>query len=173
MEEQSDPVKRGRGRPRKNPLPAETPAVAVVAETPKPKKRIAVSRPKSTVSFVLILVLIAALASSAYFYKQYRDTQNKLKNPTAAAQNESAALVAKVGKLIELPTAETPTVATVSDVNKLSGQTFFSSAKNGDKVLIYSQAKKAVLYRPSTNKIINVAPLNVGSGTTQGTTPAQ
>ncbi len=62
---------------------------------------------------------------------------------------------------MELPSGETPTVAAVSDVSKLQGQQFFVNAKNGDQVLIYSNAKKAILYRPSTNKIIEVGPVNL------------
>lgn len=49
---------------------------------------------------------------------------------------------------------ETPTIATVSDITKLQGQPFFAKAQNGDKVYVYSNAKKAILYRPSENKII-------------------
>ncbi|HZP55482.1 MAG TPA: hypothetical protein VFB03_01790, partial [Candidatus Saccharimonadales bacterium] len=92
-----------------------------------------------------------------------RDSQNKLNHPDQLAKSQTQQLVLQVSKLAELPTGEDPTVATVSDVSKLSGQTFFANAQNGDKVLIYTKAKKAYLYRPSTNKLINVAPLNVNS----------
>ena len=61
--------------------------------------------------------------------------------------------------------------ATVSDPSALAGQSFFTSAQKGDKVLIYSQAKEAILYSVSMNKIINVAPLNTGD-TTATTTPS-
>ena len=86
-----------------------------------------------------------------------------LQNPKASATAEAAALVDKVGKLIQLPTTETPTIATVSDVSKLEGQAFFINAKNGDKVLIFAQTKEAILYRESINKIIQVAPVNLGA----------
>jgi hypothetical protein len=80
-------------------------------------------------------------------------------------------LVAAVSKLIVLPASEQPTIATVADLSKLQGQPFFANAQVGDKVLIYSQAGKAILYRPSENKIIELAPLDVSASATS--TPAQ
>lgn len=76
-------------------------------------------------------------------------------------EKESLAIVAKVGKLISLPKGEEPTVATVTDKEKLSDQPFFKDAENGDKVLIYKQSSKAILYRPSTNKVIDVTSVNI------------
>ena len=64
-----------------------------------------------------------------------------------------------------LPKDETPTLATVSDPEKLKDQRFFVNAVKGDKVLVYSLAKKAILYSPSLDKIIEVAPVNVGGET--------
>lgn len=72
---------------------------------------------------------------------------------------ETKLLLEKIGMLYDLPTGETPTIATVSDKSKLQKQAFFAKAENGDKVLIYTDAKKAILYRPSLNKIMEVASL--------------
>ncbi len=116
--------------------------------------------------FWLIVVVVAAAAVSSFFYMRYQDAQrkvNQLSNPQEAAKIETQQLVDKVNKLAQLPSGETPTVATVSDVSKLKEQTFFADAQNGDKAIIYTQAKKAVLYRPSTGKIINIAPINIGA----------
>ena len=109
----------------------------------------------------IVLVVLAALAISGYFYYQYQNTKKQLDVNPATGVPQVNDLVEKVGKLMELPNGETPTVAAVSDVSKLHGQTFFAHAQNGDQVLIYSQAKKAILYRPSTNKIIEVGPVNL------------
>ena len=68
-----------------------------------------------------------------------------------------------------IPTGEEPTIATVSDPAALKNQSFFSSSAKGDKVLIFTQAGKAVLYRPSINKIVEVAPINKNDQ--QNTTP--
>lgn len=67
----------------------------------------------------------------------------------------------EVGKIIELPEDETPTVATVTDLEKVKEQAFFRNAQNGDKVLIFTNAKKAFLYRPSANMIIEVGVINI------------
>ena len=66
----------------------------------------------------------------------------------------------KVRQLMELPISETPSVITVSNKEKLAGQLFFLNAENGDKVLIFPKSGKSILYRPSSNKIIEVAVVN-------------
>jgi prepilin signal peptidase PulO-like enzyme (type II secretory pathway) len=78
-----------------------------------------------------------------------------------SAQSELTTLISKVGKLIVLPSDELPTVTTVSDAAKLNSQPFFKNAKNNDKLLVYSNSKWAVLYRPSENRIIEVGSFSV------------
>lgn len=100
---------------------------------------------------ILAIIVVAGLGGAGYFY-----SQSQSKKP----QDELTQIIKKVGELVELPAGEAPTLATVSDVSKLASQTFFQRAQNGDKVLIYTNAKKAYLYRPSTNKIIEIGPIN-------------
>ncbi|MCL5435137.1 MAG: hypothetical protein M1405_01990 [Patescibacteria group bacterium] len=116
----------------------------------------------SKLGWTIIIVVILAIAAvpSYYFYNQYQKNQS-LQNPNEAANIQAQKLIDKVGALIELPQNEQPQIATVSDKTKLSGQAFFARAENGDKVLIFSATKKAILYRPSTNKIIEVSVLNI------------
>ena len=122
----------------------------------------------SKVFFPAIAVIAIILAG--YFYVQLSKLQ---RNPQEVAQQEVSDLVSKVSKLLVLPAGETPTVATVSDPSALKDQPFFALAVKGDKVLIYAQAKKAILYSVSLNKIIDIAPLNIGSqqAVTPPTTP--
>lgn len=113
---------------------------------------------------ILLLLLIASLATGVGMYLKYREAKRQialLQNPGEAAKFENQKVIDAVGKLITLPTDETPSIATVTDAAKLKSQSFFQNAQNGDKVLIYSQAKKAILYRPSTNKIIEVGAINL------------
>ncbi len=98
---------------------------------------------------ILGLIIVLVVAGPFIFYE-------KQKTSVSPSNTSAADLSTRVGKLIELP-SETPKIATVSDVNKLKNQPFFVHAQNGDKVLIYQNAKKAILYRPSINKIIEVA----------------
>lgn len=93
---------------------------------------------------------------------KFQESRSK-QNTVLGAQVQADKTVVQVGKLMELPTGEIPTIATVSDVNKLKNQPFFSKARNDDKVLVFTQAKEAILYRPSINKIIEVASINLQS----------
>ena len=106
----------------------------------------------------LTIVLVTAIGIAIYFYLQYQKTQDQLNKTTQS--NVQAALIGEVGKLIVLPTSEQPTIATVSDVNRLKGQSFFAHARNGDKVLIYTKAQEAILYDPQANKIYHPPQLN-------------
>ncbi|MBP7006510.1 MAG: hypothetical protein QG644_435 [Patescibacteria group bacterium] len=108
---------------------------------------------------ILVLLVVVLGATTFYFYKNsklYKVDQN------VADQAEAKALMEKVGKLIVLPEGEVPTIATVTDPEALKDQAFFSDAKQGDKVLIFNNAKKAILYNPTLNKIVTIAPINIG-----------
>lgn len=126
----------------------------------------------NTQTLVIIGVVILALIPSIYFYIQFKSAQTRISNPSQFASEDAKNLVATVSKLMTLPTEETPTVATVNDKEKLKNQPFFAKSENGDKVLIYTNAKKAILFRPSINKIIDVAPVNIGPAASASATPA-
>jgi len=121
------------------------------------------------------LVVAAIAAGGVYLIAQKRPSLIGLPKNGVEVQAETDALVAEVGKLIALPTDEKPTVATITDIDKIKDQPFFKNAKNGDKVLIYTTANKAILYRPSERRIIEVGAVNIGGGvqpTTGSPTPA-
>ena len=128
---------------------------------------------KKTVAILIIIILLVALLPSLYFYQQYKNEKEKSKSGSRLAKDEVQSLVKKVASHIELPKDEEPTVATVSDKTRLAQQPFFVNSEDGDKVLIYVKGRKAILYRPSTNKIIEVGPINVGTGEAElKTTPS-
>ena len=113
-------------------------------------------RPKRNwlrVAFISIGLLIVLVIGLGLFLTHRYKTNT---SPQAQVQT----LVSEVGKLMQLPTNEQPTIATVSNQATVSKQAFFINAKDGDKVLLYSKNKLAILYRPGNNKIINVGPIN-------------
>lgn len=150
--------------------PEAKPAVAGKSEKPEPATKPALSpkkpkKPKNIwkiIAIVILALLVVGLAGwGVYSYTELE----KLRSPEYTeqqAQQESKALVDKVSKLIELPDEE-PVVATVSDKEKLADQPFFAKAENGDKVLIFSESSMAIIYRESTDKIINSGPIAISS----------
>lgn len=108
-----------------------------------------------SVAVVLAVLLCLAVGIAGYFYYQYKHTAS------ANEAKEIAALIKTIGTFMELPVEEIPTLATVTDKTKLAGQPFFQKAENGDKVLIYTDSGRAILYRPSTKKIVDVTTVNV------------
>ncbi|MBP9817868.1 hypothetical protein KBC75_03920 [Candidatus Shapirobacteria bacterium] len=92
---------------------------------------------------VIVLVIILVFMVGVIFYKKNKNKENVWQ---------------EVSKLMVLP-SETPRIGEVTDKTKLIGQKFFEQSEDGDKVLIFDKALKAVLYRPSLNKIIEVTEL--------------
>ena len=114
---------------------------------------------------IIVIILALLIGAGIYGYGEYsdlREENKKLSNPQESAKLETDRIKSEVSSIIEVPADEEPTIATVSDASKLSNQAFFAKAQNGDKLVMYSKAKKAILYRPSTKKIIEVAPINLG-----------
>ena len=130
----------------------------VVIETPHQKKTLPV-----IIVLAVLLLLVSGIAG--YFYYQYQNAK-----PGVAEAKEMKQLVETLGAVIVLPEGEEPTLATVTDKDKLAGQPFFQKAENGDKVLIYTNSGRAILYRPSQKKIVDVTTVNVNQP--QAETPA-
>ena len=150
--------------------------VTVVSPTPSEPQTHHMRRPHFKAPLllgVMILAFLSLAGVSGYFFYQYQEVKGQLgvnaSSPSSSAdiEKEVASLLEEVGRVYELPGDEHPELATVSDVKQLANQEFFKRAQNGDKVLIFANAKKAVLYRPSTSKIIEVGPVSmeVNSGT--------
>ncbi len=125
---------------------------------------------KSKLPYIAV-VLFALIAF--FWFQKYRDTRRQVRDPQGAQRAQIKGIVEAVGKLVELPSGEEPTLATVTNVKALADQPFFAQAKVGDKVLIYLKTGRAILYRPSTNKVINVSTIDSarqGAGSVAGDT---
>ena len=108
-------------------------------------------------SHTLLIILVIVIGLSAFYsYKQSN-------NINSANISEINNLIKKVSKHALLPNEETPSVATVADPNLLKDQPFFVNTLVGDKVLMYSNEKKAILYRPSIDRVINITVIDLNA----------
>lgn len=127
----------------------------------EPEKK-SIMQKKYMAGFVVILLVFVVL--TLYFWSEARGLK---KSPGEIEAQEIADTVLEVSKIMLLPKDENPTLATVSDPEKLKDQPFFKNAEVGHKVLIYTQAQKAILYDPVRNLIIEVAPINIDGSNLQ------
>lgn len=103
-------------------------------------------------SIIVAVLVLAFMAGRMSVYRAH---------PEFTENEQSSAILAEVGKLMQLPTNETPTIATVKDAaTAKQGQPFLASAENDDVIIVYANAQVAVLYRPSLDKIITVGPVS-------------
>lgn len=140
--------KRSRGEVKDDFLPPITPRVEQKIEIQK-------KRPKSRLKRIAwALMCILFIVAFSYFglsvYKKFKIVE----------LDDSKNIMENVSKLTEIDISETPKIVTVTNADSIRGQAFFREAVNGDNLLIFETSKKAILYRPSTNKIISIAPLN-------------
>ncbi|HSW65695.1 MAG TPA: hypothetical protein VLI54_00970 [Bacillota bacterium] len=116
---------------------------------------------------ILVLLGVASVFGALYFRSRAQLRQALHDSPNSVA-TETSALISKISVHMVLP-SEKPTIAIVEDAKKLASQSFFKHAQNGDRVLVYTKSKKAILYRPSQDKVIEVAYLNTSASTTTAT----
>ncbi len=103
-----------------------------------------------------IIASISLVVSIGLNIVQYRQIE-LFENPALLAQERLKQYVKEISKVIVLPPDEVPTLATVSDPAELVGQPFFARAAVGDIVLVYEKSKRAILWRPSEKKLIEVS----------------
>lgn len=122
-------------------------------------------------AFKIVLLGISYLLVGFLVWKTTVRIESNPARQQVQAQKEINRIVEKVGTLMLLPTGEVPQVALVQDAAKLKEtEDFFKDAEDGDKVLVYAQARKAIIYRESSHQIINVL-LNLSQGETSTLAP--
>jgi hypothetical protein len=89
------------------------------------------------------------MGASAFWFVQYRHALAT--NPNRERQR----IVSSIDSAVTLPSEE-PSLSTVLDATKLTNKTLRSLAKNGDKLLVYPKAKRLIIYRPSTKKVVDM-----------------
>lgn len=143
---------------------------------------------KKFILALFILTLAGAAGFATWKYNQARaetkraqENIKRLSDPNVSTKATEDELIEKVRKIALVPADERPTIANISDAEKLKDQPLFALIQNGDKVLLYTKARREVVYRPSTNQIITVVTLPEDSkpstpedsGSPQSTSPTQ
>lgn len=102
-----------------------------------------------------LLVLGAVVWAGVHFVPKL--WQKNTRTAEAASLLSPQEVLSEVRSIMELPTDEDPTIAAVTDLERLKNEPFFQNAQNGDRVIFFVKAKKAILYRPTSRKIIEVS----------------
>ena len=97
------------------------------------------------------LILFGLCAAGFWYYSAHQPDRNSVEY-----------IKREVGRHILLPPNEQPVLATITDTTKVSSP-FLKRGSNGDKVLIFAQARRVILYRPSLDRIVDVGPIEVNS----------
>jgi hypothetical protein len=116
--------------------------------------------------YIFVIVIVVLTIATSFFAYRYFTTVQKLNALTSGSltlnKQDIAKLVAKVNKLIILPTDEVPTLATITNVEALAKeQPFYKNAHDGDRLLVYTKAQKAIIFDPNRNVLVNVGPVYV------------
>jgi hypothetical protein len=110
------------------------------------------------IAIIVAAVVVVALAITGIALYNHAQWLSSPAGIAAQQQTRANDLTAKVAKLAELPD-EQPIVSLIDDISKLSSQSFFDDAENGDAVLIFETAGRAIIYRETENRIIKDGPL--------------
>lgn len=125
--------------------------VRVAAATKKSSRLPAFLRARRSLSLIVISIsFVMLLAGANGIIEHVRSSQTG-----ASALQE---VEREVGRHYLLPTNEQPALVTVEDESKVTSP-FLKQAKNGDKILIYANAKIVIIYRPSIDRIVAVGPV--------------
>ncbi len=123
---------------------------------------------------VYLIVGIVVLVGIFFGWKKYQAMQNTPEAQAAKMEAQKESIITKIKQLTVLPEEE-PVLFTVNDATLLkSQQAFFKDAENGDVLLVFQTGGKALIYRESTNKIVNSGPVSFqqpAAGTKTPTTP--
>lgn len=116
---------------------------------------------KKVLYFLLAIIIFLLIALTIYFYRKSENLESELKqdeNSESIGEIEVERIVELLGKHVLLP-EETPVIYIISSPQeaKTAYGDFFSQAIQGDYLIVYSN--KAIIYRESTDLIINTGPV--------------
>jgi len=111
---------------------------------------------KYMLSGLVVIAVVGALFAAGIISTGTTSTTIPDKGTSESAAEETEATLEMLGKHILLPENEKPVVATIKDVSELkSNSAFYKNASNGDKLIVFSKTKKAIIFSTDKDIIIN------------------
>ena len=111
--------------------------------------------------WILLLIVLSAGVGGVLYYKNRAE---KVEADPAAVQTEknqaeTDRVVTALKKILTVTETDAPTVARVEDPAKLqaSNPEFYKNIQTGDYLIIFPS--RAIIFRESSNQIINIAPI--------------
>lgn len=103
-------------------------------------------------SFLLLLTSLTSCGKSP----------EKIKAANVEKQVEAnAELMKSVGRLMIVP-SEDPIIATINEAELLrKEQPFYNGVENGDYLIVFPKAQKAIIYSPTKKVIVNSGPFKI------------
>lgn len=127
-----------------------------------PKKTTKKMRPLKVLATICVLLLLVGTVVMTFLYYQARQELLQLSTPQGQqrlSEQEMTVILEQLGKLTLLPDEE-PVMATIIDAAYLATQSaFYEQSENGDKLVVFPTAKKAIIYSPTRNIIVNSGPV--------------
>lgn len=114
-------------------------------------------------SLVFYIFVLATYAIVAYVFWSLGHKTAGVRNLELATElqaKEAQSVLKKVALLMVLPKDENPKVVIINNAAEIAKQQpFFEGTVNGDIFIGFLEAKKAIIYRPSKNLILNFGPI--------------
>jgi hypothetical protein len=108
---------------------------------------------------IVLVILIVCMGGFAFYF--YQKASELKSGSLTVIEKQAREIIARVGKIIMLPEGEMPVVVNLNDPAQFKDVPFFAKAKVGDKALFYQMSKRAYLYDPVANKILEVATISL------------
>lgn len=109
---------------------------------------------------LVIILVVGSLATAFYFWNESQTAKEQ--TPEGIAQKnleESERVINALDLVLYTDSEDQPTVARIEDpaVLQEANPDFYKNAQAGDYLILYPQ--RAVIFRESENRVINVAPI--------------
>lgn len=131
---------------------------------------------KGLLTLLLLVLFLAAVGLAGWSYYNWQGAQKKIKALSSVEgqqeilKKDKEDLVARVKKHILLPEGEEPQIYNITDIDSLSKQQpFYIGAHNGDRILIYQNAKQGFVYDPNRDIVVKVGPVYIDNSKQTGT----